>query len=284
MVSGFENIERENLKDYINSRIFYTKKELQFVKNQISKGKKNIHPYFDLLYRATYDGDSEETINTLCEGHYPQLTLFYTEEGARFGVYVDKEKTTSFFRKVVSYKEKPGTSFLFSLNTTTAYDIEQGELSTDNRPEKLCFGRTYYYNTNESNWLIFVPKNNFIGADLQFGDKESSYGNVKYTDIVGSIDIYHLKDVEIFEVIIDKDEEENNNDNKKKDNKKKIIEEKDKKIENEKILKEKINNDDTFLSEKKDDEDEENEKEEDIKVEDKNDNTINNIENDNDSD
>ena len=290
MTSGFKIIKRENLKDYIDSRIFYTREELQFVKRQISKGKKNIHPYFDLLYRATVDKDTEESIIANCEGHYPQLTLFYTKGGARFGVYVDKEKTKSFFKKVEFYKEKPGTSFLFSLNTKTAYNIEQGETATDNRNERLCFGRTYYYNTNESNWLIFTPKNNFLGENLKFGNQESSYSNVKYNDIVGSVDMYKLKDVEIFEVIIDKDEDEYINVNNKKDNKKKIIEEKDKKIEKEKILKEKINNDDTFLSEKKDDENEENEKEEDIKVEEKNnyeaknENTINNIENDSDSD
>ena len=75
VVSGFPLIQRENLKDYINSRIFYTRKEMQMVKNKITKGKKNLHAYFDLLYRATYDGDYEETINTLCEGHYPQITL-----------------------------------------------------------------------------------------------------------------------------------------------------------------------------------------------------------------
>ena len=277
VISGFPMIQRENIKDYINSRIFYTIKEMQFVKSKITKGKKNIQAYFDLLYRASVDSDYEETINSLCEGHYPQITLFLTQEGARFGVYIDKEKTTSFFKKTVTYKEKPGTSFLFSLNTLKAYEIKQGETATDNRTEKLCFGRTYKYNTNESNWLIYVPRNEFLGVDLKFGDKESYFGELKYNDIVGYVDTYHLKDVEIFQVLLEKDG--NNSDN-EKDDYKKIIQEKEKKIEKENNKK-KINNNDETMNGDKEDEDEK----EEIKVVEKNNNkNNNNINNDDDDD
>ena len=255
IISGFPSIQRENLKDYINSRIFYTKREMQMVKSKITKGKKNLHAYFDLLYRATIDGDYEETINTLCEGHYPQITLFFTQEGARFGIFIDKEKATSFFKKTVSYKEKTGTSFLFSLNSLKTYDIKQGEIATDNRTEKLCFGRTYKYNNNESNWMIYIPRNEFLGVDLKFGDKESQFGDIKYSEIVGYMDTYHLKDVEIFQVIIDKegnDDDDNNYRNKEKENNK-----------TKNKNKNKINTDDTIDEEKIDD-DIKNKKEEEI--------------------
>ena len=67
LICGFPIVPREEkLKEYINSRIFYTIKEMQFVKWQITRGQKNLHPYFDLLYRATVDGDSEQTFDTLC--------------------------------------------------------------------------------------------------------------------------------------------------------------------------------------------------------------------------
>ena len=73
-LSGFPIIKREEtLKEYINSRIFYTLYEMQMVKFRIANGKKNIHPYFDLLYRATVDGDYEEKIISFSEGHYPQI-------------------------------------------------------------------------------------------------------------------------------------------------------------------------------------------------------------------
>ena len=49
------------------------------VKNKIVKNKKHLHAYFEILYRASIDGDFEDTINSLCEGIYPQLILFYTK-------------------------------------------------------------------------------------------------------------------------------------------------------------------------------------------------------------
>jgi hypothetical protein len=252
---------------------------MQLVKSKITKGKKNIHAYFDLLYRASVDGDYEESINSLCEGHYPQITLFLTQEGARFGIYIDKEKNTSFFKKGINYKEKPGTSFLFSLNTLKTYEIKQGETATDNRTEKLCFGRTYKYNNNESNWIIYVPRNEFLGIDLKFGDKESYFGEVKYSDIVGYVDTYHLKDVEIFQVIIEKDGNNSDNEN---DVNKNIIEEKEKKIEKENNKKKiNSNNNDETMNEDKNDEDEK----EEIKVVEKNNNKNDNkINNDDDDD
>ena len=104
--SGFPIIKRdENLKEYINSRIFYTIREMQTIKKQITKGQRNLHAYFDLLYRASVDGDEESKIDSFCKGRYPQLILFFTHEGARFGVYVDKVKTKTLFKKEDYYKE-----------------------------------------------------------------------------------------------------------------------------------------------------------------------------------
>ena len=116
------------------------------VKNKIVKNKKHLHAYFEILYRASIDGDFEDTINSLCEGIYPQLILFYTDDGARFGIYIEKEKHTSFFGNV-SYREVPGTSFLISLNSLKTYNILEGKKASDDREEKLCFRRRFYYGT-----------------------------------------------------------------------------------------------------------------------------------------
>ena len=267
-VSGFPIIKRdEKLKEYINSRIFYTIREMQTIKRQITKGQRNLHAYFDLLYRASIDGAEESKIDSFCKGKYPQLILFFTHEGARFGVYVEKEKIKTIFKKEDHYKEIPGTSFLFSLNTLKCFPILPKELGTDNRPEKLCFGRTYYYNNNESNWQIYIPNNNFLDVDLKFGDKESSYQNVTYSDIVGNSYGYHLKDVEIFQVMLEDDGTGNINNNKKK-KKEKIEKIEEENYEEDKIDVNKIYNDDTVISQKKENENnEENGQDEDeIKV------------------
>ena len=267
-ISGFPIIKRdETLKEYINSRIFYTIREMQTIKQQITQGQKNLHAYFDLLYRASIDGPEESKIDSFCKGKYPQLILFFTQEGARFGVYVEKEKAKSMFKKEDYYKEVPGTSFLFSLNTLKCFPILPKELGTDNRPEKLCFGRTYYYNSNESNWLIYIPNNNFLDVDLKFGDKESSYQNARYSDIVGNSDIYHLKDVEIFQVMIEDDGTGNNmnNNNKKKKKVEKIEKIEEENDEEDKNDKNKIYNDETVISQKKENKNNDQDKDE-IKI------------------
>ena len=260
-ISRFPIIEREDIKNYINSRIFYTIREMQMVKSKITKGEKNVHAYFDLLYRASVDGDYEETINSLCEGAYPQITLFFTKEGARFGVYIDKEKSSSIFKKGAIYKEKPGTSFLFSLNTLKAFPIKEGEIATDNRTEKLCFGRTFRYNNNESNWLIYIPRNEFLGVDLMFGDKESSFGEINSNEIIGYVNNYHLKDVEIFKVLIEKDGNEVIDEDDEDKSYKNIDDEKEDKFGKKKKNKKEMNNDDTLDGDKSDEENEENKKE-----------------------
>jgi hypothetical protein len=192
-------VEREDLYKYVTSNIFFTKKELKLVKTKITKGVKGKHAFFDLLYRASDDGDYESTILSFCEGIYPQLILFHTSEGARFGVYIEKEKVKSIFGNT-KYKEKPGTSFLVSLNSLKIYDIEKGEIATGNRIEKLCFGRSFYFNENGSNWFIFTPRNYFLDIKCMIGDKKSTFGNINTNEIVGPKKEYYLQDVEIFHV------------------------------------------------------------------------------------
>ena len=210
-MTGLPMPERENLKNFVNSRIFFTKNELQMVKNKITKGVKNKHAYFETLYRASIDKDYENSINLNCEGIYPQLILFYCKEGQRFGIYIEKEKHTGFFGHI-SYREVPGTSFLISLNSLKIYDILEGKKATEDREEKLCFGRSFLFNENGSNWLIFTPRNEFLNTKCMLGDKENSFGKININEIVGKKNEYTLRDVEIFKVIVYSDDEDKDND------------------------------------------------------------------------
>ena len=130
------------------------------------------------------------------------MILFYTDQGARFGAYIQKEKSTSFFGEI-NYKEVPGTCFLVSLNSLKTYDIEKGEIATDNRPEKLCFGRSFLFNDNGSNWFIYTPRNEFLDIKCMIGDKKSNFGEINTDEIVGTKKDYYLKDVEIFKVSLE---------------------------------------------------------------------------------
>jgi hypothetical protein len=206
---GIPVVPRENLKKYVNSRIFFTKNELRALKGKLSNGNKKLHIFFDLLYRASVDGDFEEIIKNNTEDKEKTLTLFYTYEGARFGVYINTKKTTSIFKGKV-YKEIPGTSFIVSLNNLRFFDIEENKTSKQDIPDYLSFGRTFYLNKNSSNWLIYTPRSNFLKKKCSIGNQKSDYKFFDAELLVGNRNNYHIKDVEIFHVVFEKDREDDN--------------------------------------------------------------------------
>ena len=59
---GIPIVPRQNLKKYVNSRIIFTRTELKLLKNKLSEGNKKVHVFFDLLYRASTDGDFQEIV------------------------------------------------------------------------------------------------------------------------------------------------------------------------------------------------------------------------------
>ena len=225
-------VPRENLKKYINSRIIFTKKELIMLKKKISNNNIHKHVFFDLLYRASIDGDYQEIINTQCENLFPRLVLFYSYEGARFGYFLNKKKVTHFLIGG-KYKEIPGTSFLISLNHLKIYDIKEKKIATDEKHDNLCFGKTYYFNKNGSNWLINIPNNQFLAKKCLIGNKQSEFC-VDVEELVGPNKEYHLKDVEIFHVVIEVEKGYEDKDDKKKKKKKSKSKKKDKKKKKEK--------------------------------------------------
>ena len=220
---GIPIVPREDIKKFVNSRIIFTRNELRLLKTKFTLGEKKLHAFFDLLYRASSDGDYEDIVKSKVRNKGRLLTLFYTYEGARFGVYISRKPATSFLKGKI-YKEIPGTSFMVSLNNLKFFDILPGKTCKEGEENYLCFGRTFYLNTNASNWIINTPRNNFLKKKCTIGDKGGSYVNLDTEILVGVNEDYHIKDIEIFEVAIERDEDkdsESKEDKGKKKNKKK---------------------------------------------------------------
>ena len=202
---GIPTVSREeDLKKYVNSRIFFTKRELRLLKNKLSGGDKKTHVFFDLLYRASIDGDYDDIVKGNAEDKLQTLTLFYTYEGARFGVYIHKKKVKTFFR-VEAYEEIPGTSFIVSLNNLLFFDVMDKKISKNDFNNLLSFGNTYYLNKNGSNYLIYTPNNRFLKGRYLLGNKPSVYMDFDSELLIGNKMDYHLKDVEIFNVVFEKE-------------------------------------------------------------------------------
>ena len=200
-------VRKENIKKYVNSEIIFTKKELRMLKNKILGEKKNrYHAFFDLIYRASEHGDNADVVKKKCKDCLKTLTLFYTEEDARFGIYVDREIKYGFFGKY--YEEIPGSSFLVSLNHLDIYDILGENMATEKKGDILCFLKTKYKNeNNNTNWVIYTPQKSFLKQKCVLGEINNFFEVENLQDILGEKIEYHLRQVEIFEVAVETEQE-----------------------------------------------------------------------------
>ena len=195
---------KEDIRKYINSKILYRKDELRLLKDKISNYDRKLHVFFDLIYRASDNGDQANIIRDLIENEefYETLTLFHTYEGARFGVYLKKEEVHYFMKGKVC-KEVPGSCFIIGLNNMIIYQIFKNQTANNYFRDILCFGRTFLKNKNGSNWVIYTPPNNFLKQKCIMGYGESLFKHFNIEELVGNEE-YHIKEVEIFNVVIEK--------------------------------------------------------------------------------
>ena len=192
---------REEIKKYVNSIIIFRKDELRKLKDKISNNNRKLHVFFDLLYRASVNGDKELAVRKSISDCFETLTLFYTTEGARFGVYIKRKEEFSLLKGRYS-KEVPGSCFIVGLNNLVFYQIDQNKTSNENYKDILSFGRTFYLNKNGTHWMIFTPQNHFLGKKCIMGNGEGLFTNLNVEEVVGNSE-YHIKEIEIFSVAIE---------------------------------------------------------------------------------
>ena len=189
---------------HINSNIIFRKVELHLLKNKISNNNKKLFVYFDLLYRATRDGDNDTVIKKLTLGYEKVMTLFYTNEGARFGVFIRRKK--NHYVKAKNRGEKKGTCFIFGLNNLVIYDIYKDKYGKGDYNKVLCFGCLDDVGSNGTKWMIYTPQNNFLNKKCVMDSGLGLFHNIDIEQIVGPSE-YTIKDVEIFNVAIEQENE-----------------------------------------------------------------------------
>ena len=200
-LNSIPTIKKEKILN-LNSKIIFTNKEYKLILQRISEGDKEMKVELNLLYRASSDGDFEEAFRNNVENKLKTLTLFHTEEGARFGFYIEKRKKTT-IKSGTKILEVPGTSFIIGLNNLIYYNVFMKKNSLYYKSDNLlCFGYCSNVNNNKTRWLVYTKRNNFIGKKYLFGDKNDVYLNLDTNKIIGNNLSYHIKDVEVFEVDI----------------------------------------------------------------------------------
>ena len=184
----------------INSNIIFRKVELHLLQNKLSNNNKKLHVYFDLLYRATRDGDNDTVIKKLTLGYEKVMTLFYTNEGARFGIFIRRKK--NHYLKAKNRGEKSGTCFIFGLNNLVIYDIYKDKYGKGDYNKVLCFGCLDDVGSNGTKWMIYTPQNDFLNKKCVMDSGIGLFHEIDIEQIVGPPK-YTIKEVEIFNVEIE---------------------------------------------------------------------------------
>ena len=168
----------------IDSLIVSKKEDVQLLKEWISPNKKIS---FNLIYRATRDGDTINDFHRMCDDKSPTICIMKTPKGYIFGGY-----TTALFnsKENEELKLKDDKAFVFSLNKREKYKTQDESRSILISPKHLIiFG-------NGSNSIQI--ENNALSSKNHWSNPKGSYGydlnltEEKYFSIV-EIEVFQIK-------------------------------------------------------------------------------------------
>ena len=191
--------------DYIKNIINHKMESLIIKNNQehlFLEKRLNQVPYFmnkkyifNLLYRASIDGDSSITFHKLCNNKNNLLFLIQTTKYLRFGGFMTKPILEKDYRKTISDDE----AFCFSLTLNKIY----------NKIKKYAI--SIYIDENEIITFlsdIFKIRDKFYenqGKDKCYcddGDREMYFDNQAYKyEINGGEQTFYIKELEVFEIL-----------------------------------------------------------------------------------
>ena len=168
----------------IDSLIVSKKEDVQLLKEWISPYKKIS---FNLIYRATRDGDTINDFHKMCDDKSPTICIMKTPKGFIFGGY-----TTVLFnnKENQELKLKDDKAFVFSLNKREKYKTQDESRSILNSPKHLIiFGNGYN---------SIQIENNALTSKDHWSNPKGSYGH----DLNLTEDKYFsIVEIEVFQVI-----------------------------------------------------------------------------------
>ena len=168
-----ENEIIENIR--IDSKIIEITKDLDFLINRLKNvsniKQKNIN--FNLLYRATRDGDNFNDFHSRVDNKNSTLTIIKTSIGSKFGVFLEVPfKQTN--NAIIDDK-----SFIFSLDLKKIYNSKKGTSSLNDLADVGILLDLFYQpiriyqkclSNNESytNTAKYINNNSYIGFEKDY--------------------------------------------------------------------------------------------------------------------
>ena len=177
----------------IDSNIIKTKSEYNLIYNRlISHGIfKNKNPKFNLIYRASRDGDDPKDYNNKCQGKKNTICIIQTKKGCIFGGFT---KTIMDFSAGQDLKDS--TAFVFSIDKMKIYENKKKEYSA------VCHSKNWgpiFRNEAFAVWdkKFFSYNKHKVGtiSSSNFGKMDSDY------ELNNGEEFFSIKELEVFEIL-----------------------------------------------------------------------------------
>lgn len=84
-----QNQQKIQIEKKIDSKIINSNEEINLLSNRLKKNNQNKKVVFNLIYRASRDGDSPNDYHKKCDGKINTLCIIQTIKGIKFGGYTE---------------------------------------------------------------------------------------------------------------------------------------------------------------------------------------------------
>ena len=182
-------------KNYEKMRLRLIKRDIKgysenliFIENEIEKQlKKNVISY-NLLYKATRDGDKSENFHSKCDNKENTLVIITTTAGKKFGGFTTKLWNHS------GYVKDP-LAFAFSINNQKIYNI------VDNINGEYAIYANQLYGPCFGNGTSFGLYSGCIQNNNNWCNDSKTY-NYNYNHLSG-VNRFQALDYEVYQVIVE---------------------------------------------------------------------------------
>jgi hypothetical protein len=182
---GQEKQEIDGRESEVKGDIIHDIKELEMITKKINKDNRKL--IINLLYKASVDSDRAAAFHQKCDQAKNTIVLVETKNGRRFGGYT----TCSWSGNCVDKSDSE--AFIFSFDKMKTYDNIPGDEAIGCYPK---FGPIFL------GCQIKIFDNAFTKGGTTF-EKELNFNTEEDYELTGGDRAFQVKDIEVYEVIIE---------------------------------------------------------------------------------
>ena len=179
----------EKPETILDSKIISKNEEIDFVINRLKQALNNKTFNFNLLYRATKDGDALSVFHSKCDFKTKVLVLYHTIKGVRFGGYTEIGFDSSGdFRDDLN-------CFLFSINKKTIYKAKNHQQIFCHKGNGPCFGNSVIYLYDD---VAILSKNK---KKHKTCTSTESFEGLNGYEINNGEQYFNLQELEVYQIV-----------------------------------------------------------------------------------